>query len=89
MIASLITLSFVTLGQRKENAGNGGIIKPPRLTKQKATSSLLPSGGENFIQPERISLRPKRKLSGQQVQNEEPMQVGTPKAASPEKIVRF
>ena len=75
------------LGQRKENGGIGGIIKP--LRKQKGTSSLLPTGGENLNQPERISLRPKRKLSGQQAQNEQPMQVDSPKAASPEQMVRI
>lgn len=72
------------LGQRKENAKIGEINKP--LRKQKGTSSLLPTGGENSNQPERISLRPKRKLSDQQAQNEQPMQIDSPKAAAPEQM---
>ena len=83
----IYNLHVVILGQRKENAKIGEINKP--LRKQKGTSSLLPTGGENSNQPERISLRPKRKLSDQQAQNEQPMQIDSPKAAAPEQMVRI
>lgn len=62
-------------GQRKENVPAGGIIKPPRLTKQKGTTSLksaLPVVGENAS----LAInRQKRKLSGDPVQDEQPMEL--------------
>jgi len=56
------------LGSRKENAGIGGIIKPPRLTKQVGTTSLksiVPNTGENAA-----VIRPKRTRSGEKIPEE-------------------
>lgn len=67
------------LAQKKEN--NAGIIKPPRLAKQKATSSLqaLPGLQVRDENAQAINNRPKRKISGEKVQEIKAMEVDIPK----------
>jgi len=67
------------LAQKKDN--NAGIIKPPRLAKQKATSSLqqLPGLQLRDENAQAINNRPKRKISGEKVQEEKAMEIDPPK----------
>ena len=69
------------LAQKKDN--NAGIIKPPRLAKQKAPSSLqqLPGLQLRDENAQAINNRPKRKIAGEKVQEEKAMEIDPPKVS--------